>query len=326
LRQVRGQECLESANYTCPENGAFPHETLCEYYYDCWEGDATLCRCTEGYLFDLTYNGCNFPEYVDCGSRINPGTGPTPPPRDTTTKGTGPTEQPPPGGEFDCPALEGLYPNPEDCSTYYQCAGGVAFLEHCPPNLVFNPRAEVCDYPENVPECDGSATNSPNTTTTTTTTLAPPPSNETTLAPPPSNETTIRPPGFVCPKEDGFFPNPEDCHSFYVCFNEEALLVPCPNGLAFNPDTDTCDLPEMVPSCKPAGTNPPPPVTRPTPPPGGFVCPKDDGLYANPDDCFSYYACVDGDAIVEPCPDGLAFNPVLEACDYPENVPGCTLL
>lgn len=30
---------------------------------------------------------------------------------------------------FSCPAFDGLFPNPEDCHTFYYCVGGEAILE-----------------------------------------------------------------------------------------------------------------------------------------------------------------------------------------------------
>jgi len=157
-KQPKGQEIIGPGDYNCTENGAFPHEELCEYYYDCWEGYASLGRCTEGYLFDLTYMGCNYPNSVDCGDRIRPNGTTNPTTTSTTTKrttttrlpGTGSTE---PGGEFVCPDEFGLYPNPVDCYTFYQCAEYVAFLNECPAPLVFNPELSICDHKVNVPSC-----------------------------------------------------------------------------------------------------------------------------------------------------------------------------
>ena len=45
--------------------------------------------------------------------------------------------------------------DPENCQCFYQCAGGeIQGHECCPPGLVFNPDALVCDWPFNVPDCD----------------------------------------------------------------------------------------------------------------------------------------------------------------------------
>jgi hypothetical protein len=43
-------------------------------------------------------------------------------------------------------------------------------------------------------------------------------SQETTSTISSSTTTTKKPGGgFVCPRPDGRFPNPDDCHSFYTC-------------------------------------------------------------------------------------------------------------
>ncbi len=39
-----------------------------------------------------------------------------------------------------------LFPNPDDCSTFYQCRDGGAILQECPEDLHFNPRLETCDW------------------------------------------------------------------------------------------------------------------------------------------------------------------------------------
>lgn len=67
----------EDPNFKCPQtNGVFPHPTNCELYYQCWENTiTTLWQCRDNYLFDLTYDGCNFPQLTDCGERVPPGQG-----------------------------------------------------------------------------------------------------------------------------------------------------------------------------------------------------------------------------------------------------------
>jgi len=49
--------------------------------------------------------------------------------------------------DFDCPVLEGVYANDEDCGSYYICTSGQAILQPCAPTLHFNPKLGVCDYP-----------------------------------------------------------------------------------------------------------------------------------------------------------------------------------
>ena len=77
--QVRGDgETLVEENppFNCPGFGVFPHPTRCEWYYTCYFGDSVkLWACFSDWLFDLRYEGCNFPEETDCGDREKPGAG-----------------------------------------------------------------------------------------------------------------------------------------------------------------------------------------------------------------------------------------------------------
>ena len=59
-----------------------------------------------------------------------------------------------------------LYRHPAECNMYLQCSNGYEYIFTCPIDLVFNEILQVCDYVENVPECNGEIT----TTTATTTT------------------------------------------------------------------------------------------------------------------------------------------------------------
>merc|ERR1712018_516578 len=49
----------------------------------------------------------------------------------------------------------------KDCSMYYVCQGAVKHHKPCPTGLVFNENENVCDWPENVEECDGKKTSLP---------------------------------------------------------------------------------------------------------------------------------------------------------------------
>ncbi|KAL8599967.1 hypothetical protein ACOMHN_038966 [Nucella lapillus] len=43
--------------------------------------------------------------------------------------------------------IASLYAHPTDCTKFYQCAHGHAYLKDCPGNTHFNPNQLVCDYP-----------------------------------------------------------------------------------------------------------------------------------------------------------------------------------
>lgn len=45
------------------------------------------------------------------------------------------------------------HPDKADCTMYYMCEGERKHHMPCPSNLVFNPKENVCDWPENVEGC-----------------------------------------------------------------------------------------------------------------------------------------------------------------------------
>ena len=50
----------------------------------------------------------------------------------------------------DCPTNSGFetiyLPNPDDCSTFYECVYGAAVLRECPEDLVYCPELETCSW------------------------------------------------------------------------------------------------------------------------------------------------------------------------------------
>ncbi|XP_066972839.1 mucin-7-like [Macrobrachium rosenbergii] len=173
-----------------------------------------------------------------------------------------------------CPNPPGEYPllisNPADCRSFYMCSwDNMAFLQHCPPVLYFNPSLQVCDSPANV-DCSISTTASPvapNTTVAEKTATSPVPiSNSTSLeypTPPVPLEPVTAPPSVaaLCPNPPQEFPlllaNPVDCNSFFMCsWNGVAYLQNCPANLHFNPELQVCDFPSSF-RCS-VSTTPPP--------------------------------------------------------------------
>ena len=51
---------------------------------------------------------------------------------------------------------------------------------------------------------------------------------------------------FTC-TENGDFPNPEECSTYYSCVHGVAHLRACPGDTLFNPNTLYCDWPANVP-------------------------------------------------------------------------------
>lgn len=48
-----------------------------------------------------------------------------------------------------------FYRDKKDCSMYYVCQGSVKHHKPCPTGLVFNEDENVCDWPDNVEQCNG---------------------------------------------------------------------------------------------------------------------------------------------------------------------------
>lgn len=53
---------------------------------------------------------------------------------------------------FLCPG-DGNFRNPNDCSSFYQCANRIPYRIYCSGGLVFNDMTQTCDWPHMVPEC-----------------------------------------------------------------------------------------------------------------------------------------------------------------------------
>ncbi|RZC39266.1 CBM 14 domain containing protein, partial [Asbolus verrucosus] len=103
----------------------------------------------------------------------------------------------------ECPPVDGpdavYFPDPTDCSRFYECSNGVAYLFDCPAGLDFDPKLNVCNYPEQAGCRGGTTTVSPTpstdqpesttsgwrtTSTTSTTSAAPTTTTSTTSAAP----------------------------------------------------------------------------------------------------------------------------------------------
>ncbi len=48
---------------------------------------------------------------------------------------------------FDC-CFSGVFPNPSDCCSFYNCDDCRAFLQKCGKGTQFSPKLKVCDYAE----------------------------------------------------------------------------------------------------------------------------------------------------------------------------------
>ncbi|XP_053978556.1 peritrophin-1-like [Hylaeus volcanicus] len=119
--------------------------------------------------------------------------------------------------------------------------------------------------------------------------------------------------------------DPDNCHRFFKCNMGKKFVIECPEykdevtsyQLCFNPELGVCDWPANVTCCKdlvPGGTD-----TPPTPLPQCVSGTK----RAFEDRCDLYYLCVAGKEVVTSCQAKHYFNPRINDCDIPANVPNC---
>merc|ERR1711926_46929 len=169
-------------------------------------------KCPGILFFNPAISQCDFPENVDCHQNSVD--------QLIKLRDVDPTPSP----TFKCPEEEGLYPNPTDCSKFYQCFNHVAWAGQCPANLYFNPSLKVCDFPEKV-DCHQN-------------------SNDGSFKL--RDEEPTPSPRFNCPTKEGFYPDATECSKFFQCSNFLAWEQKCPGILFFNPAISQCDFPENV--------------------------------------------------------------------------------
>ncbi|CAK1552731.1 unnamed protein product [Leptosia nina] len=136
--------------------------------------------------------------------------------------------------EFSC-SRQGYFVHPRSCARFYRCVkfdqyspDFTVFEFDCPVGLAFDARYEVCVWPGSLPDtgtCPGTAE----------------------IAPVPATR-------FICPTEEGFYVDPENCRWFFACLDHgksplTAYEFRCPFGLGFDAARLRCDWPWLVPAC-----------------------------------------------------------------------------
>jgi len=141
----------------CPKEGwvQIPNPKECASYYLCVDGDASFVNCPESTGFDPEHGVCSFTAPCLNGTSSTSSTSSSSTSSSstssssttsssTTSSSTTSTTSSPIG---DCKEEGELLPNPNDCSTFFQCVGGSKVELECPPGLEFNAEAKVCDNP-----------------------------------------------------------------------------------------------------------------------------------------------------------------------------------
>jgi len=148
--------------------------------------------------------------------------------------------------------------------------------------------------------------------------------------PPPPLAVGPAPPPYAgapsCPYADHAiaFPDPTACDGYYRCANGTVTQERCGHGLLFSGAGavhEHCDYNWRV-NC---GDRPlPPDATNPAG--RGGVCPYAFGLFPTSEKCVDIYVkCVYGEPQPEQCPEGLAYDARVHACNWPDLLPYCSV-
>ncbi|XP_078477949.1 chondroitin proteoglycan-2-like isoform X3 [Lampetra planeri] len=238
---------------------------------------------------------------------------------------------------------DGLYPDPLDSHSFFQCSNSLTYHKQCPANLVFNPAISVCDWPvvnsafcqdkadgmyadpsdsHSFYHCSNSLTYHKQCPANLVFNPAKnicdwdvPHDDATT-----TTQATTKPlvnSVFCQDKADGLYPDPLDSHSFYHCSNSLTYHKQCPANLVFNPAISVCDWPGNVAAATTQATTKS--VVNSV-----FCQDKADGLYPDPLDSHSFYHCSNSLTYHKQCPANLVFNPAISVCDWPGNVAAAT--
>ncbi|KAK2705936.1 protein obstructor-E-like isoform X2 [Artemia franciscana] len=126
-----GQDACKTKTQT------LPHETYCDKYYKCIDGQTTAAECPNG----LVYLGkpgrslvgvCDYDFNVECGERSN---------------------RNPPISTEHCDWLYGIFGHESSCTRYWTCWNGTATEQFCIGGLLYNEDTHACDWPQNVEGC-----------------------------------------------------------------------------------------------------------------------------------------------------------------------------
>eukprot|EP00090_Calanus_glacialis_P032592 TRINITY_DN53_c0_g1_i1.p1 TRINITY_DN53_c0_g1~~TRINITY_DN53_c0_g1_i1.p1 ORF type:complete len:369 (-),score=59.62 TRINITY_DN53_c0_g1_i1:77-1183(-) len=113
------------------------HESSCDLYYECYEGQGFITSCPSG----LVYNNdgrfgligvCDYPFNINCQGR---------------------EERNPPQSTEHCDWLYGIFGHETSCTRYWTCWNGTATEQFCIGGLLYNEETHACDWPQNVAGC-----------------------------------------------------------------------------------------------------------------------------------------------------------------------------
>ncbi|XP_056641952.1 probable chitinase 10 [Diorhabda sublineata] len=129
----------------------YPYD--CQKFYECYGGVLYTLTCPDDSLWNDDEKTCDESDNVDCSNIIPypPSTSSTGKPTSTkTTKTTSSisttTSAPGPYTTPQCTYEHQYFPYPFDCTKFYMCSNGIAYLMDCPSGEFWDQRILTCDY------------------------------------------------------------------------------------------------------------------------------------------------------------------------------------
>ncbi|GMT04699.1 hypothetical protein PENTCL1PPCAC_26873, partial [Pristionchus entomophagus] len=250
---------------------------------------------------------------------------------------------------------DGYYSN--GCSSdYTACVHGQSMAMHCPSGLKYSASTQMCDYPDNVPECGGSAPVigkeqpliSPRPVVPITPYNKLPVATQAPVVSPISlSQKDVHP--RCAGRSDGIYALAPCSQNYIACVDEKATIGICSDDLHYNSASGMCDWKERNSACTilvrptpiiPRSVPTPLPTTaspvvrpvgerlnRPTLPMGlNIDCSQvADGVYAV-HRCSPFYSrCTDGRLTARgTCPKNLFFSPSGFKCVERSSVSSCS--
>merc|ERR1712154_399541 len=113
------------------------HESSCDLYYECYEGQGFITSCPNGLVYATDgrfglIGVCDYPHNVGCQGR---------------------EERNPPQSTEHCDWLYGIFGHETSCTRYWTCWNGTATEQFCIGGLLYNEETHACDWPQNVAGC-----------------------------------------------------------------------------------------------------------------------------------------------------------------------------
>ncbi|XP_064595215.1 uncharacterized protein LOC135461875 [Liolophura sinensis] len=184
-----------------------------------------------------------------------------------------------------CPYRGAYIPHPTNCKAYYTCNYQPVYQE-CGDMLVFNPAYKVCDWPANVPGCEGYYTTNNNN----------------------NNEG--------CPGTGiEYHADPDDCYRYFKCENGVKYHLRCGLSFAWDDSIKGCNNPAEVASCNTEAS-----TQRPGEPIPGYVNCSISTYHGDLSNCQKYYRCEGSNVYHLECPSGFIYDLANENCGDPKNI------